>query len=426
MMKQSALLNIVFLFAFTAIFTSGNTAYSQNATTSINGGVYCPDNELIIPVAVADYSNVDSIYLKLNFPVNTLTYLSYRLPNTLLETGFLTVNASAGTVIIIWHSIAPVSISSGNLLQLIFRAGSTPGAAVWDTETGYLHQAGGGQLLTDYVDAEFEFLPKMSVVLEELDATCSGKCDANIAASVSGGARPYHYLWNGQPALFDSIKTQACSGNNILSVTDDNGCVLDTTFIVSELPATKIEAQSLPDTVYIQNPVVRFSFTEDLSIVDWIWDFGDGSEKSRERIPVHVFSSAQTPDLDAYIVTLTAINELGCDTVISMSIPIAEAEVHIPNVFTPPTDPNGTFKIAKKNDSALTDSEFIPIVNEFMRVEVIIIDRWGRRVYHNTNYKNDWDGDNLPDGTYFYKVNTFGYFKDRSYTGAVTIIREKN
>jgi len=54
-----------------------------------------------------------------------------------------------------------------------------------------------------------------------------------------------------------------------------------------------------------------------------------------------------------------------------------------------------------------------------------VLDRWGRKVYDDSNYKNDWDGDNLPDGTYYYKLNTFGYFQDKSYTGAVTIIREK-
>lgn len=426
MIKRSAYFTVISLFAFFAILTLSNPAISQNATTTIAGGTICPKNEFIAPIAVTGLSNIDSLYLRLTFPANTLTYMSYRLPNAMLETGFLAVTGAVGEIVITWHSDAPISISSGNLLQLIFETGTSPGTASWDIEKCFYRQSGGDTLVSEYTNADFLFLPLMSVVIEEIDATCSGKCDANISASVAGGLRPYQYLWNGSPAPFDSILTGACSGNNTLSVTDDNGCVLDTVFRVSELPATKIEAETYPDTVYIQNPVIRFSFTEDLNVVDWIWDFGDGTEKSRERTPVHLFATAQTPDLDSYIVTLTAINEQGCDTIISISVPVAEANVHIPNVFTPPTDPNGTFKIAKKNDGALTDSEFVPVVNEFIRVEVFVLDRWGRRVFHSTDYKNDWDGDNLPDGTYYYKVNTFGYFRDNSYTGAVTIIREKN
>jgi len=426
MMKQSANFILVFLFAFTAILTLSKPAVSQDATTAISGGTYCPKSELIVPVIVTDLNNIDSIYLKLTFPSNTLTYLSYRLPNALLETGFLTITGSEGEVTIIWHSVAPVSISGGNLVQLIFTSGTVPGTASWVTESCYYRQSGGTQLNSDYINADFEFLPQMFVVIEEIDATCARRCDANIAATVTGGLRPFQYLWNGEQTLFDSIKTGACSGNNLLSITDANSCMLDSTFVVSELPATKIEAETYPDTIYIQNPTVKFSFTEDQSVVDWIWDFGDGSQKSRERSPVHLFGTAQTEGLESFIVTLTAVNEQGCDTLISISVPIAEADVYVPNVFTPPTDPNGTFKIAKKNNGALSGSEYIPLLNEFIRVEVFVLDRWGRRVFHSEDYKNDWDGDNLPDGTYFYKVNTFGYFRDNSYTGAVTIIREKN
>jgi hypothetical protein len=58
-----------------------------------------------------------------------------------------------------------------------------------------------------------------------------------------------------------------------------------------------------------------------------------------------------------------------------------------------------------------------------MRLELVVLDRWGRKVYDNDNYKNDWDGGNLPDGTYYYRLNTYGYFRDETYRGAVTILR---
>lgn len=32
----------------------------------------------------------------------------------------------------------------------------------------------------------------------------------------------------------------------------------------------------------------------------------------------------------------------------------------------------------------------------------MIINRWGTRVYYSTYYQNNWDGDKVPDGTYYY------------------------
>jgi len=401
------------------------SAHSQDATTGIQGGQLCPNNEFITPVLVTGLQDIDSISLTLNFPAQTLTFKGFRQVNPILQTGFIAITGLPGQVKISWHSDAPVSINEGKICDLIFDSGNEPGSLTWDETVCYYRKSDGAELGSVYVGNEVTFFPALSVVIEEIDKTCAGQCEANIAAFVSGGTRPFEYLWNGLTEPFDSIKTKACGGYNNLNITDFNGCVLDTNFIVSELPATKIEVEFTPDTVYMQNPVVGFSFSEELSIVEWAWDFGDGTEKSRERNPVHLYASAKTPDLESYMVTLVAINEQGCDTTIVIEIPVAEVELFIPNVFTPPTDPNGYFRIAKKNDGSSSGSEYIPIQYEYQRMELIVLDRWGRKVYDDSNYKNDWDGDNLPDGTYYYKLNTFGYFQDKSYTGAVTIIREK-
>ena len=35
-------------------------------------------------------------------------------------------------------------------------------------------------------------------------------------------------------------------------------------------------------------------------------------------------------------------------------------------------------------------------------VSFFVYNRWGDEVYRNLNYKNEWDGKGLNDGTYFY------------------------
>lgn len=85
----------------------------------------------------------------------------------------------------------------------------------------------------------------------------------------------------------------------------------------------------------------------------------------------------------------------------------------IPNVFTP-------------NGDGVNDVFFIPGLDTYTENEITIINRWGNNVYEKTNYKNDWTGNGLPEGTYFYilKVKTLAGSWD-VYKGYLTLIRTR-
>ncbi|MDD3744171.1 MAG: gliding motility-associated C-terminal domain-containing protein [Lentimicrobiaceae bacterium] len=400
-------------------------AFSQDNVTRIDSATVCPNTIIYLPVSITELQNVDSISLVLNFDTQTAVFADYRQINALLKTGFYEFTPLPDGVRFSWSSSAPVSFTNARLFELGLKSGNTSGKLMWNPGLSTFRQAGGGVISSSYEDAGLNILPELRVVLEEIDATCANSCEANIAAYASGGLRPYEFLWNGTTSVFDSINAGACSGINNLRITDDNGCVLDTNYVVSQLPSTNVDVDFNPDTVYIQNPVVRFSFTEDPDIVEWLWDFGDGTQASRERSPTHIYTTAAMPNLENYRVNLRVVNAQGCDTLITKLIPVREAEIFIPNVFTPNGDnTNDLFCIAKKNDGGSTSgSNYIPINQEIIRMELVVLDRWGRRVYSNENYRNNWDGGGLPDGTYYYKLDIFGYFRTDSYKGAVTILR---
>ncbi|KAF0197927.1 MAG: hypothetical protein FD166_1827 [Bacteroidetes bacterium] len=432
MMKRFAKTFPVYLISLFIVAFFGQTARAQDATTGVQGGILCPYSEFTTPLLVTGLQDIDSISLTLTYPAQTLTYEGFGQINGQLQSGFLTVNQVDTTVRIIWHSEAPISISDGTLLSLTFTTGIEAGLIGWDDATCYYRKSDGTSLISTYTGDEISFHPALSVIIEENRKTCAGQCEANIVAFVSGGLMPYEYLWNAGPMTNNGdngVKENACGGINNLKITDANGCLIDSNYVVSELPATQIEVETLPDTVYLENPLINFSFTENLDIVRWEWDFGDGSPKSRERSPNHKYELKLFPfDADStknfYEVKLEAVNNQGCDTLIIVKIIISDVKLFIPNVFTPPTDPNGFFRIAKANTGS-SGSEYVPVTYEYQRMELFVLDRWGRKVFEDSNYQNDWDGDNLPDGTYYYKLNTYGYFRNRTYTGAVTIIREK-
>lgn len=410
---------------FVSLVCISNSLDAQVNITSMTGARVCPDMQYATPVMVTSLIGVDSLYLAIGFNRETVTFLSYRLVNPELSAnGVMTVTSTSDSVIIRWGTReggTPVDLSNVKLLELVFMVGEHEGTIAFDTLASIYTDSQGNKIESAFMDAEITLFSALSVVLDEIDATCPGACEANVAAFLTGGLRPYQFLWNGEPSIFDSIKSGACGGINNLQVSDANGCILDTNFKVSELTSSKVEVETTPDTVYMQNPTVTFEFTEDQSIVDWVWDFGDGTPGSRDKNPVHVFSTAQTPGLEFYTVQLKVVNESGCDTTIIIKVPISEIDIFIPNVFTPGGDDdiNNYFKIAKN----VTDTEKIPIDAEYIRMELVVLDRWGRKVYDNLNYRNNWDGGNLPEGTYYYRLNTIGYFKNESFKGAITILR---
>lgn len=400
---------------------------SQENITSVTGDSICPSSQYIVPVMVTNLNNLDSIALQLKVPVQTMQYLSFRQVNAAFPANSFKVSQAGDTIRMTWGGTLPVSLGNEKLLDLIFKIkpDAIPGTLTWLENLCLYREQGGALVPSSYINGYIRLFPSLFVAIEEIDATCPGECNANVGAHATGGKKPYSFLWNGENSPLDSILTKACGTVNNLQVIDANGCILDTSFKVSELLSAKVELETEPDTVYIQNPGIKFSFSGDQNVVEWLWDFGDGSPRSRERTPQHVYSTASAPDLEAYTVSLTVRSTQGCDTTILFNLPVSEAKLFIPNVFTPNGDNiNDKFIIAKQNDGGSSSgSNYIPINQEYLRVELVVLDRWGRKVFEDDDYKNNWDGGNVPDGTYYYRLNTFGYFKDESYKGAVTILR---
>lgn len=88
-------------------------------------------------------------------------------------------------------------------------------------------------------------------------------------------------------------------------------------------------------------------------------------------------------------------------------------DIMIPNVFTP-------------NGDAKNETFMIPGLEKYEANELTIINRWGATVYAKKGYKNEWTGDSLAEGTYYYllKVKTGGN-KWEVYKGYVTLLRGK-
>lgn len=87
------------------------------------------------------------------------------------------------------------------------------------------------------------------------------------------------------------------------------------------------------------------------------------------------------------------------------------ANLAIPNVFTP-------------NGDGRNDTFTIPGLELYEANELTFFNRWGSTVYDKKGYKNDWDGSQLNEGTYFYLLKIkIASNKWEVYKGFITIIR---
>jgi gliding motility-associated-like protein len=85
----------------------------------------------------------------------------------------------------------------------------------------------------------------------------------------------------------------------------------------------------------------------------------------------------------------------------------------VPNVFTP-------------NGDGVNDTFIIPGLGQYTDNELIIINRWGNHVYEKKNYNNEWTGEGLLDGTYYYVLTAKNPSGDwETYKGYITLLRKR-
>ena len=141
-------------------------------------------------------------------------------------------------------------------------------------------------------------------------------------------------------------------------------------------------------------------------ITSWSWLPGDNTTILSGRNATHIYN-----DSGQYIVMLIIENKDGCKDTAVKNINVLPMEtVVVPNVFTPNSDGTNDYFIIKGID--------------FGEWQLIVFNRWGRKVYENNHYDNDankWGAEGCSDGVYYYILkNATG---KQTFTGYVEILR---
>lgn len=195
------------------------------------------------------------------------------------------------------------------------------------------------------------------------------------------------------------------TGANPVSLTvTENGCTATFTndVVVYAQPTAFFTFD--PESPQPQGVTVTFvdgSSANGGSITNYTWIL-DGTDVANG--PSWVWVEAPPGE---HTVTLTVTTADGCTDSYTISYVVLPEDIVIPNVFTP-------------NGDGLNDRYVIENI-QFYRNQFTVFNRWGQAVYEVNNYRSQWTGSDLSDGTYFYVLILTD--SGREFTGHVTILR---
>lgn len=253
--------------------------------------------------------------------------------------------------------------------------------------------------------------PRMYVEFFQLNEVCwAGDCKGQVKAIASGGFPDYIYDWGAAKVDPDdpSFALGLCPEElNQLIITDSIGCEFDTSYSLELYEKPEIEVTYSPDSVYIQNPIVTFYYenlsSDSVEIINVSWDFGDGGKSNIDN-PSHLYQAIET-----YNGFFKYTTDDGCTDSILFIVDVREIKLEVPNVFTP-------------NGDGINDYFEIKNLDSYVSNELVIYNRWGKKVYEASNYRNQWDGNSLNNGVYYYVLKCVGFYSDEEYMGSVTIM----
>lgn len=239
---------------------------------------------------------------------------------------------------------------------------------------------------------------KTSFSVGEDGEICEG---ASFPLSSSGGSA----LWSTHDNSFTSsvpspVVRPALSTDYFVTLIDSHDCIDKDTVHVTVVPRVDLKWQHSFKGNCTDRPVVFVqNLTPPADDVTFYFDFGDGATSSDREVE-HVYENEGT-----YALRFVAENKF-CPNGETVQLPIYK--LFVPNIFTPEASPGyNDFFVVGLGPDALSPADV------GLRLQLMVVDRWGKKVFESADYKNDWAAPGLASGVYYIhlKVGDFATCK---------------
>lgn len=183
----------------------------------------------------------------------------------------------------------------------------------------------------------------------------------------------FTFLWNTGETTRNILVNNA--GVYSVEVTSPCGSSFDQVEVFVELPPS-VFSLGTDEVLCTLSPIVLKPYLEN---ENYEFKWNDGSTDNHLEVT----------DFGSYWVEVKNACGVAKDTIIYSKLDYKFE--NIPNVITPNGD---------------GDNEFFVISDELpYQSTLLIVDRWGLHVYESSDYKNDWNAQNLSTGVYFYRLS---------------------
>jgi gliding motility-associated-like protein len=226
----------------------------------------------------------------------------------------------------------------------------------------------------------------------------------SLLLSATEGFASYSWSVNGE-AISTADTLRYFGGPLTLLAADGFGCADTVKADVTPAPNPTAGFTFNPPSPVISTSPIQFTDESTISggtISTWYWEFNPPGESSEEQNPGFLFPTTGQKE-----VMLVVRTNFGCKDTFIVQLMVTN-DPFVPNSFSP-------------NGDNINDLFVVPYLPDYPSNNVLIFNRWGKKVYEKTNYQNDWNGGELPTGTYFYVITAPAF---QPMKGTFTLIRD--
>ncbi len=247
-------------------------------------------------------------------------------------------------------------------------------------------------------------IPPLTLTVNNDTLICPG--DAVILSAIGGGGQPgYTYQWNpGAISTPSFIVNPLVSTNYVVSM-------IDLCNTITLFDTVKINADYTPLIVTV--PPVEAVCAGELMMLEAIvnngrWPYSYSWNDGLNSYTGNPFIFPSDNPVNT-ILNLVVTDFCNYQEIAAVNVEILACAVIIPNVITP-------------NGDGMNDLLVFENLEYFPNNHLIILNRWGQKLFEKDSYQNDWNGAKYSDGTYFF-ILELNDKKSTIHKGSLTLIK---